>query len=228
MKPLPLRTRLTIVYTGILAVLVTALALTDHSLLVRRLDNDATANLEQMARGLHGYLQFKNGEPELVYDHDDSDSVAFVDDATDYFQVYNANTGQLLTQSPGLEALGLHYTPDEVTDFRDHPGPRDVQTDRGRLRLTSTVISPAPGEMYVVQVGELMNGVDRTLAGFDTLLVWMILGGLGLAALVGRWLAVRALAPLSRLAVATSGIDITNLHARLSVRGAGDELDHVA
>src|SRR5207249_5501008 len=135
------RTSLTLVYTGILAVLVTALALAYHSILVRNLNDEATTSVEEKARGLHGYLQFKNGQPILVYDHDDLDVVAFIDDATDYYQVYDARSGRLLTQSPGLESLGLHYTPGEVAELRENPGPHDVHTDRGRLLLTSTVIS---------------------------------------------------------------------------------------
>lgn len=228
MKPLPLRTSLTIVYTGILAVLMTGLAITTHSLFVRQLDEAATTSLEEKAQGLHGYLQFKGGAPVLVYNRDDVDSAAFVDNATDYYQVFDSRDGRLLTQSPGLEALGLHYTPDEVAELRADAGPHDVQTDRGRLRLLTSVISPTPGEVYLVQVGDLLTSVDATLAGFDRLLLWRILGGLALAAVAGRWLAGRALAPLSRLAVATQGIGIKNLAARLSVRGANDELDQVA
>ena len=228
MKPLPLRTSLTIVYTGLLAALMTGLAITTHALFVHQLDQAATTSLEVKASGLHGYLQFKGGEPVLEYNRDDSEAAAFIDAATDYYQVYDANSGRLLTQSAGLESLGLHYTPDEVAEFRANPGPHDVQTDRGRLRLTTSVISPTPGEMYVVEVGELLTSEDATLAGFDRLLLWRILGGLALAAVAGRWLAGRALTPLSRLAVATHAIDITNLRARLSVRGANDELDHVA
>ncbi len=228
MKPLPLRTSLTIVYTGILAVLTTGLAITTHSAFVRQLDEAATNSLEEKAHGLHGYLQFKGGVPVLEYERDDLDSVAFVDDATDYYQVFDARDGRLLTQSPALEALGLHYTPDEVAELRANAGSHDVQTDRGRLRLLTSVISPTPGEVYLVQVGELLTSVDATLAGFDRLLLWRILGGLALAAVVGRWLAGRALAPLSRLAVETQGIGVKNLDARLSVRGANDELDQVA
>ena len=228
MKPLPLRNSLTIVYTSILAVLVSALALATHAVLVRQLDRDATSRLEEKARGLHGYLQFKNGMPVLEYDRSDADSAAFVDDATDYYQVYDAQSGRLLVQSPGLESLGLQYTSGEVAEFFKDPGPHDVHTDRGRLRLISTVISPSPGETYVVQVGDLLDGVDKTLAGFDRLLLWNILGGLAVAAFAGRWLAGRALTPLSQLAGATQAIGITNLDARLTVRGAGDELDQVA
>jgi heavy metal sensor kinase len=77
-------------------------------------------------------------------------------------------------------------------------------------------------------VGELLDRADQTLAAFDRLLVWRTLEGLVVAALLGRWLAGRALAPLSRLAQATHAIGITNLGDRLPVRGADDELDQVA
>jgi heavy metal sensor kinase len=227
-KPLPLRTSLTIVYTSILVVLMTGLAITTHSLFVRQLDEAATTSLEEKARGLHGYLQFKGGMPVLVYKRDDLDAVGFIDDATDYYQVFDARDGRLLTQSPGLEALGLHYTPSEVDELRANAGTHDVHTDRGRLRLLSSVITPTPDEVYLVQVGELLTSVDATLAGFDRLLLWRILGGLALAVVAGRWLAGRALVPLSRLALATQGIGIKNLNARLPVRGADDELDQVA
>ena len=122
-KPLPLRNSLTLVYTGILAVLVTALAMSTHSMFVRQLDAAATTSLEEKARGLHGYLQFKDGMPVLEYDRTDAESAAFVDDATDYYQVYDGRTGRLLVQSPGLESLGLQYTSDEVAEFRDQPDP---------------------------------------------------------------------------------------------------------
>jgi len=227
-KPLPLRTSLTIVYTSILVVLMTGLAITTHSLFVRQLDEAATTSLEAKARGLHGYLQFKGGMPVLVYKGDDLDAVGFIDDATDYYQVFDARDGRLLTQSPGLEALGLHYTPSEVAELRAKAGTHDVQTDRGRLRLLSSVITPTPDEVYLVQVGELLTSVDATLAGFDRLLLWRILGGLALAVVAGRWLAGRALVPLSKLALATQDIGIKNLNARLPVRGADDELDQVA
>jgi heavy metal sensor kinase len=55
-----------------------------------------------------------------------------------------------------------------------------------------------------------------------------VLIGLACAAVMGRWLAGRALVPLAQLAHATRAIDVTNLRHRLSVRGANDELDEVA
>jgi heavy metal sensor kinase len=227
-KPLPLRTSLTLAYAGILSLVLTALGFGYHSALVRQLDSSTTAHLEDKARALHGYLQFKAGAPTLVYNDDDHEEVAFINDATRYFQVYDGNTGALLMQSPGIESLGLRYTPAEVLEFRATPELQDIQTDRGRFRLSTTVISPTPSDAYVVQVGELLDRVDATLVGFDRLLLWRILAGLAFAAVAGRWLAGRSLAPLSRLAEATRAIGISNLHERVSVRGTDDELDRVA
>ena len=204
--------------------ILTALGFGYHSALVRQLDVEATNSLDDKARD----LQVKDGSLSLAYDRSDPEESAFVTDATRYYQVYDANTGQLLTQSPAMDALGLQYTPAEVEEFRARPEPRDVQTERGRLRLTSTVISPNPAQAYLVQVGELLDTVDRTLAGFDRLVWLRIAAGLVVAALIGRWLAGRALTPLARLATATRAIDIGNLHDRLAVRGANDELDQVA
>ena len=228
MKPLPLRTSLSLFYTGILAVILTALGLAHHSTLVRQLDVAETEGLEEKARALHGYIQFRNHTPVLAYNKDDAEQQAFISDATQYYQVYDADTGQLLAQSPGLQSLGLHYTPAEVLEFRTRPAVRDMQTDHGRIRLSTTVITPSPGEAYVVQVGDLLDRVDRTLVGFDRLLLWRILEGLLCAAVAGRWLAGRALSPLSRLAEATQQIGVTSLSERLSVRGVGDEPDQVA
>jgi heavy metal sensor kinase len=136
------------------------------------------------------------------------------------------NSGRLITQSPAWSPRCP--TAAEIAELKTRSAPHDVQTDRGRLRVSNTVIAPESGGSFLVQVGELLDSEDRTLAGFDRLLWWRILAGLVAAALAGRWLAGRALTPLARLAASTRTIGIANLHDRLSVRGAADELDQVA
>ena len=227
MKPLPLRTSLTLAYTGLLAVTVTAVAFGYHRLLIRQVDLDATAGVEELERGLHGYLQFKNGQPAFVFDQRDADAAAFIGEATSYYQVYDLSTGRLLAQSPSLGLAGVDYTPAEVFSFREPPAIRDVQTDRGRLRISSSVVNGPGGHEYLLQVGLALDRTDRSIASLERLLLWGIVAGLLLSALVGRWMAGRALAPLSRLAEATRPIDINTLSRRLPVRGAGDELDEV-
>lgn len=228
MKPLPLRATLTLVYAVVLAIMLTAVGYAYHATLKGTLEATATDELEDKARALHGYLRFAGGGVTLEYDRDDADEAAFIADATRYYQVYDSVSGALLLQSPGLESLGLKYTATEVREIRGSPGIRDVQTDRGRLRLTSTVLPGPDGRPYLVQVGTLLDRLDTSLAEFDRVLAIRTAGGVVLAALLGLVFAGWALAPLKRLAGHAQRIDITNLRARLPLRGAGDELDALA
>jgi heavy metal sensor kinase len=225
---LSLRTQLTLFHTAILALLVTGLGLAFYQGLSLQLDADATNDLVEVTDGLHGYLRFDHGQPVLEYDEDDPAEVAFVQRATRYYQVYEATTGRLLVQSPALEPLGLHYTPAEVSAMRRRPRVHDMETDIGRLRLSDSVIAPAPGQVYLLQVGASLEGVARARRTFRGLLLWSIPAGLLVTGAAGRWMAGRALAPLARLATAARGIDVTDLSDRLPVRGAGDELDALA
>lgn len=227
MKPLPLRTSLTLVYTSLLALLVTGVAVGYHRLLIRQIERDATASLEELVRGLHGYVQFREGQPAFVYDTHDPDASAFIEEATRYYQVFDAATGRLLVQSRAFDAAGVDYTPAEVSVFREQRSVHDVQTDQGRVRISSTIIAPAPGQDYLLQVGLPLDRVDRSVAGLERQVWWGIALGLAASAVLGRWMAGRALAPLSRLAEAARPIDITTLDRRLPLRGTGDELDDV-
>jgi heavy metal sensor kinase len=228
MKPLALRTKLTLSYTAILVVLLVALGLAYYRMLSRQLDADATAEVEEVTSGLRGYLQFEGGAPRLDYDHNDPDEVSSVERVARYFQVYNATTGEMLLQSAALGPLGLHYTPAEVHAFRDHPRIEDVLTDNGRIRFSNSVITSEPNAKYLLQVGVRLAVVDNALERFVNLLLWSGPVCVIVAALAGRWMAGRALAPLARLASASRDIDIADLDRRLPVGGAGDELDHLA
>jgi two-component sensor histidine kinase len=110
--------------------------------------------------------------PVLEYSHDDPDVVAFIEEATRYYQIYDADHGTLLVQSTSFQSLGLHYTPGEVALFRQGPQVHDVQTDRGRFRILSSLVVGTGADTYLLQVGESLSGVDRALARFDRLLVW--------------------------------------------------------
>ena len=53
--------------------------------------------------------------PAIVFDASDADQVAFVQEATRYYQIYDGEHGRLLVAvAAGFEPLGLHFTPDEV------------------------------------------------------------------------------------------------------------------
>jgi heavy metal sensor kinase len=224
-----LRTRLTVIYTLVFGVLLMALAFVSYRVLAQQLDSDATSSLEEMTNGLHGYLRFDEEKPTIVYDTTDPEEAAFVQRATRFYQIYDATTGALLSQSEALEPLGLAFTPREVRLFRDQPRLWDIQTDYGRIRLTNSVITgDKPSDVYLLQVGASLAQSDAALRSFRRLLYWGMPAGLILAVLAGRWMAGVALAPLARFAAAARTIDAANLQQRLPVGGSGDELDAVA
>ena len=228
MKPLSLRTQLTAFYTAILALLLTAMGVIYYQVLSRQLDAGASADLEEITSALHGYLRFADAGPSLIYDRSDPEQVSFIEGAARYYQIYDAGTGQLVVQSPALSPLGLHYTPAEAQAFREAPGMLDMQTDHGRIRLSSSVLSPGDGRSYLLQVGIPLTAIDDALQRFVRLLAWSVPAGLLFALVIGRWMAARALAPLVSMAEATRRIDVADLGRRLPLRGADDELDQVA
>jgi heavy metal sensor kinase len=225
---LTLRSRLTLVYTGVFGVLLVAIAAASYRVLAYQLDADVSANLEEMTRGLHGYLRFGDGAPTLSFDPTDPAQASFVNEATRYYQVFDAISGDLMAQSDVLGPLGLELTPGEVRQLVEQPVPFDVQTDYGRIRFSNSVLEPAVGRRVLLQVGVSLEPMDSVLKRFLVLLAVSVPVGLLVAMLLGRWTARLALTPLSELAEATRTIDIEGLRRRLPVRGARDELDAVA
>lgn len=225
---LAIRSRLTLVYSSVFGLLLTATAVVSYRVLAHQLDADATDNLTELSSGLHGYVRFETGVPTVRFDPNDPDQAAFVHRATRFYQIFDANSGRLIGQSDEIEALGLQFTPAEVRAFRDRPRWLDVRTDYGRIRISNTIMTPGPGQKYLVQVGVSLASMDRALERFLTLLFATLPMGLAAALLAGRWMARVALAPLSRLARAARAIDVADLAQRVPVRGTGDELDEVA
>jgi heavy metal sensor kinase len=225
---LTLRSRLTLVYTGVFGVLLIAIAAVSYRVLAYQLDADVSANLEELTRGLHGYLRFGEGAPTLTFDRTDPAQAAFVNEATHYYQVFDATSGDLVVQSDALRPLGLELTAGEVRQLVQQPVPFDVQTDYGSLRFSNSVLDPAVGRRFLLQVGVSLGPMDAVLNRFLVLLAVSVPVGLLAAILLGRWAARLALTPLSELAEATRTIDIEGLRRRLPVRGARDELDAVA
>jgi heavy metal sensor kinase len=223
-----LRTRLTVFYTAVFALLLTSMSVLAYRALASQLDADATDSLTRLTNGLHGYLRFEDGVPTVAFDAGDDDAAAFIHDATRYYQIYDANSGVLLVQSEALGPLGLRFTPREVREFRDRPDLEDVRTDYGRIRISNSLIAAGPGQTYLLQVGASLETMDSALSRFLQLLLWSVPVALLITALAGSWMASVALAPLSRLAAATRTIGVTSLQQRLPVRGANDELDGVA
>ena len=228
MRPLSLRTRLALAFATILATLLSALGIFYYRTFAAELDGELTTELGEITSAMHGFLRFDGDVPTLAYDRNDPEEAAFIERATRYYQIYDISNGQLLLASPAIEPLGLHYTPEEIRGFGTRPQIQDVETDEGRIRITTSVITPMPRASYLLQVGVSLDTMDRRLARFVQIMLFVIPAGVVFTIVLGRWLAARALIPLTRLAATSRAIDVSDLTRRLPVRGTGDELDKVA
>jgi heavy metal sensor kinase len=224
---LTLRARLAAISMIVFGLLFAALSLVSYEVLSRQLDADLTERLTELTDGLHGYLRFDGDTASVAFDASDNDQAAFVHEATRYYQVYDAETGRLLVESGGFAPLALQLTPGEVQAFRAEPGPFDIETEYGRLRISNSVRTVADGRAYLLQVGVSLAPMDATLTRYRDLLLWRVPVALFVAVLASWWLSGFALLPLSRVAVAAHEINVQTLERRLPVRGAGDELDQV-
>jgi len=225
---LPLRVRLAVASMLVSGLLLAALSVVSYGVLARWLDDDANTRLTELTEGLHGYLRFDGEEPTIDLNPNDSDQVAFVQEATRYYQIYDAQTGRLAFQSAGLAPLGLQLAPAEAQEYASHQRPFDISTDYGRLRISNSVIAGEPGRRYLLQVGVSLRGIDNALERYRRLMLLLALPALFVAAVASWWLSRIALAPLTRLAGVAREIDVSTLARRLPTRGAKDELDDVA
>jgi signal transduction histidine kinase len=215
-----------VIATVVSGLLLAVLSAVSYGVLARLLDADVSTRLTELTEGLHGYLRFEGGQPRVVFNAEDGDQAAFVEEATRYYQVYDAGTGELLFQSDSLVQLGLTLTREEVEAFRREPRSFDITTAYGRLRMSNSVIG-ATGRIYLLQVGVRLSTTDAALGRYRDLLLWLALPSLLVAVLAGWWLSGFALTPLSRLAMAAREIDVGTLERRLPTRPVDDELEDV-
>lgn len=228
MTPLPLQTRLILFCTVTFALLLVVLSLASYQLLAQQLDVDVSADLAELTDGLHGYVRIEDGVSSVVYDERDADQAAFVHAATRYYQIYDGHDGRVLVQSQGVEPLGLHLAPGEVRTFLDNPKPYDIRTAYGRFRISNSVIAPASGGRYLLQVGASLDPMDAVLKRYLDLLLLRAVPSLFLTLIAAWWMARRALAPLTTLATEARHVKIGTLDRRLPTRGTNDQLDEVA
>jgi signal transduction histidine kinase len=199
MKPLTLRTKLTLSYAVVVSVLLTGFALLYYRVLSVDLNQALSDELIERASGLRGYLRFQEGGPAFVYDESDPEEVSFVRSATRYFQIYDANNGELLTQSLELEALGVNYSQADVVHFvLSAPLFTELQTDEGKLRFRAELISSNPGHSYLLMVGASTQVVEDAVNSFIRSLAWLIPAGVLLAAVVSWFMAGKAWEPIEQ------------------------------
>jgi two-component system sensor histidine kinase MprB len=144
--------------------------------------------------------------------------------------------GEVETYVTVVRADGTAHTRLGGAALPQPPAARDVRAHRAGRAMFDThvrgdhvrvLVTPLPhGD--ALEVGRSLREVDRVLRRMRLILAAVVLGGIALAAFLGRLVADRALGPVRRLSEATGYVTRTrDLTPRLDVRGR-DELNHLA
>jgi heavy metal sensor kinase len=228
MRPLTVRTKLTLFYSITVSILLTGFALIYYRALTIGIDNDLTQDVLDRTSGLRGYLRFEEGQAVFEYDINDPDEVTFINRVTRYYQIYEIRTGSLLRESDDMRGSEVRFSPADIEHYAEiAPSVFDIHTDQGKIRLRNEVVT-AGGDSYVLFVGASLQPVDDTVDSFLEALAWIIPTGVLLAAIASWFMAGKALEPVAALGKAAGEIAFSSLDRRLPLRGTNDELDQLA
>jgi heavy metal sensor kinase len=224
---LTIRARLAVIWTLVFGLLFGFVSAISYTTLAAWLENDSDLRLEELTKGLHGYLH-ENGDRVVVqYDTNDDEEATFIHEATRFYQLYDASNGHLVVQSPGFASLGISLTPAEVETYFGMLQPVNFRTDAGRIRISNSEFF-GERRRYLLQVGISLAAMDASLSHYRTLMLWRLPLAMLAAVAVAWWLSGFALRPLARVAAAARVIDVRTLSQRVPLRGVSDELEDVA
>jgi len=224
-RPTNVRTRLTLWYVGILAVLlvlyIALVFIFQYALLQRQIYHDEIVDVETV----EGLLYFdQNGVLQLQQNyHSHPPSHLLVDRLMEV----RDSSGTILYQSDNLggQTLGGFPHPGEGVGSFDE---RIVRTSDGtRVSLISHVHVMQQRNM-LIRLGYSLTPLFERMLQFLGLLLVALPVALLLAGYAGYEIAKRALNPLEQMAARAEQITENNLHDRLEIENAHDELGQMA
>ena len=223
MKPvrflsLPIRTRLTIWYAGVLLatllVFGTLAQLAVRAAIHGSIDSDLEARLE----GLQSFLQTQLGKgPVSRLGHQFEEHAATLRPGGEMMQICDGS-GVMIFQSESIRTLGFD-SPRTV----GLGGPVTEVLRGTPIRLISAAI-PVKGEVFYVQIASPMSAAYGAVDRFGWLILALIPLMVCVAGAGGYWVSRHALAPVSEIIKDARSIGLQNLSRRLVIPATGDEL----
>ncbi|HLM84659.1 MAG TPA: HAMP domain-containing sensor histidine kinase [Solirubrobacteraceae bacterium] len=147
------------------------------------------------------------------------------DQVRGYQQVVNAS-GRIVERSPAVQGISLPVQAQTraLATRGGEPFMRDANVDGIHLR----VLAEPLGRGHAVQFAQSLTEVDGLLGRLRLILLLVLVGGIALAALLGRLVAGAAVLPLKRLTQATEHVAQTrDLSGRIEPSGE-DEIGRLA
>jgi heavy metal sensor kinase len=225
-RPLSIRARLTLWYTGVVAAILLLVGVAAYSLLRWHLYNDLDASLFTVADVLRDAPPVDPAAP-LPPDLEPLVRGFLGSEFSDALMQLLDPEGRL--RSRALRPA-LPLSPEaRVNALRGAPTLETVELTTGeRARLLTMPVVRGGRIVDLVQVAMPLRRTHQTLVRYvETLLVLLPLGAV-LSAIGGWFLARRALRPVDRMSHSALEISAQDLGRRLELRGTHDEIDRLA
>ena len=219
MKALPLRFRLTIWYSLILAVSLGIFGGAAYFAMSHSIRSAVDAGLQRRVAGIRGIIA--RTEPEGL--------AALKDELSEYDEG-DGNGGRLRVADSSGELIYASPGSDWADSSRSRvrgAGPFYAEIHGEQFRVLRAPVE-ANGKAYDVEVATDTEDFDLAIDRFRRLLFLGVPLFLSLAALGGYWMSSRALDPVDEIIRAARGISVTSLSSRLTVPKTGDELERLA
>ena len=227
LRPLSIRTRLTLWYGALLLAILAGMGVLSYRVLAWSLVRDVDVSIRAVAEVIRATGQARtsfliNPAPEELREILGS---RFLDT---FFQLLDPEG------EPGRRSLRLSGPLPLSADAKRNAalGRETFETvvlpPEEHVRLVTLPVRREGRPAGLVQVGMSLTAVDAALFRYLQILLALLPIGLALAVAGGAWIARRALAPVRAMARQAREITAENLTRRVPRRGAEDELDYLA
>jgi len=228
-KPLSVRTRLTLWYSAILLGILVVTSAVGYSLLRWSLIQDLDASLLTVAGVLRDTSLSQSQTPRQAQMEALLRNLLGPDFYDKFFQLLDPE-GQPEPGASADPAHGLRLSP--AARANAARGNRTFETVAAQgaepVRLLTMPVVRGGRVTHIVQVGMSLQRAGRALSRYLETLVLLIPLGVALAAVGGAVVARTALRPVDEMARAARRITAEDLDRRIGLRGTGDELDRLA
>lgn len=225
-RPLSIRTRLTLWYSGILLGILIVITALGYSVLRWSLVQDLDASLLAVAQVLRDTGALSEGGPD--------DAEAMLRDLLGpefydkFFQLLDPE-GHRQPWSSRPRSPALRLSPQaRANAARGLTTLETVQAGSEDVRLLTMPVVRGSRVVQIVQAGMSLERTRIALRRYLDVLVLLIPLGVALAAAGGAIIARTALRPVDEMAMAARRITAEDLDQRIALRGTDDELDRLA
>jgi two-component system OmpR family sensor kinase len=236
-----LRARLTLWYSVVLGLLLVLFSLTSYLLFARAADRRTDADLAELGNSFLLTFQDELKDPnkpgglqaaarQAMLEHRVRGDTLLILDATRKIAASSLDLPASSMPANSVAARALASSSFQnfmVAAWQSDRRFQNIAGEKGGFRAYSTRF-PADGQYGMLVILRSMHAQQEMLRQIRLAFAWLILLGVLLASCGGYFLARRSLAPVAEMGRQAERIGAANLHERLVVRNANDELGRLA